>query len=100
MRVRLSTKFSGIIRGVGEAKLAVPQHMLITCVPWQSFEKIVDALSEHHLRITYDRGALELLSPRGDDIPDPIGSPAEVYRECARVIVQNLEPLLPQLEAS
>src|SRR6266699_1145067 len=46
-----------------KGKLAVPQHLLITCVPWRSFEKIVDALSEHHLRITYDRGALELLSP-------------------------------------
>ncbi len=40
-----------------------PQHLLLTCVPWSSFEKIVDALSEHHLRITYDRGSLELMSP-------------------------------------
>jgi L-threonylcarbamoyladenylate synthase len=41
--------------------------------------------------------APRLLSPRGDDIPDPIGSSAEVYRECARVIVQHLEELLPEL---
>jgi Uma2 family endonuclease len=40
-----------------------PQHIVLTCVSWPSFEKIVDALSEHHLRITYDRGSLELMSP-------------------------------------
>jgi Uma2 family endonuclease len=40
-----------------------PQHMVLTCVSWSSFEKIVDALSEHHLRITYDQGTLELMSP-------------------------------------
>jgi Uma2 family endonuclease len=39
------------------------QHMVIEAVPWRSFEKIADALSEHHLRITYDRGRLELMSP-------------------------------------
>jgi hypothetical protein len=33
-----------------------PQHIVLTCVPWGSFEKILDALGEHHLRITYDRG--------------------------------------------
>jgi len=44
--------------------------------------------------------APRLLSPRGDDIPDPIGSSAEVYRECARVIVQHLEDLLPELQSS
>jgi Uma2 family endonuclease len=37
--------------------------MVIDAVPWRSFEKIVDALSEHHLRITYDQGRLELMSP-------------------------------------
>jgi L-threonylcarbamoyladenylate synthase len=44
--------------------------------------------------------APRLLSPRGDDIPDPIGSSAEVYRECARVIAQHLEELLPELQTS
>jgi protein-tyrosine phosphatase len=44
--------------------------------------------------------APRLLSPRGDDIPDPIGGSAEVYRECARAIVQHLEELLPELQAS
>jgi Uma2 family endonuclease len=43
---------------------AVPQHFVLTCVPWESFEKIADALSEHHVRLAYDRGTLELMSPQ------------------------------------
>jgi L-threonylcarbamoyladenylate synthase len=42
--------------------------------------------------------APRLLSARGEDIPDPIGSSAEVYRECARVIVRLLEDFLPELQ--
>jgi protein-tyrosine phosphatase len=42
--------------------------------------------------------APRLLSARGEDIPDPIGSSAEVYRECARIIMQHLEAFLPELE--
>jgi protein-tyrosine phosphatase len=38
-----------------------------------------------------------LLSLEGDDIPDPIGSPPEVYRACARRILGQLEKLLPEL---
>ncbi len=41
-----------------------PQHFVFTCVPWESFEKIADALSEHHVRLAYDRGTLELMSPQ------------------------------------
>jgi Uma2 family endonuclease len=39
------------------------QHLVLTCVPWVAYEQILDALSEHHVRITYDRGALEFISP-------------------------------------
>jgi Uma2 family endonuclease len=39
------------------------QRFVLSAVPWASYEKILDALSEHHVRITYDRGDLELISP-------------------------------------
>jgi protein-tyrosine phosphatase len=41
-----------------------------------------------------------LLSSSGEDIPDPIGSSPEVYRECAGAIVRDLEVLLPELQTS
>jgi Uma2 family endonuclease len=47
------------------------QRFVLSCVPWGAYEQILDALGEHHLRITYDRGALELMSP----LP-----PHEVYK--------------------
>lgn len=42
---------------------------------------------------------LRLLSPTGDDLPDPIGMDQEVYRACARQIVSHLEPLVAELTA-
>jgi protein-tyrosine phosphatase len=38
-----------------------------------------------------------LLSPAGEDIPDPIGYDQEVYRECARQIWLHLEGLVAEL---
>jgi protein-tyrosine phosphatase len=42
--------------------------------------------------------APRLLSGEGHDVPDPIGGPPEVYRECAREILQHLQGLLPRLQ--
>jgi protein-tyrosine phosphatase len=38
-----------------------------------------------------------LLSPDGEDIPDPIGADQETYRECTRQIEHCLERLLPEV---
>jgi protein-tyrosine phosphatase len=38
-----------------------------------------------------------LLSPQGLDVPDPIGSDEEVYRDCAREIARYLEEFLPEV---
>jgi protein-tyrosine phosphatase len=38
-----------------------------------------------------------LLSPHGDDVPDPIGGSPEVYRHCAEQIRKHLEEWLPGL---
>jgi protein-tyrosine phosphatase len=58
----------------------------------------VIAMTRGHLRALAGQPgpAPRLLAP--EDIPDPIGGPPEVYRECARRIEAALEELLPALE--
>jgi protein-tyrosine phosphatase len=41
-----------------------------------------------------------LLSPEGDDLPDPVGYPPAVYEECARRIWSCLAPLVEELRPS
>ena len=36
------------------------EYVLICGVPWDSYERILDAVGEFHLRHTYDRGTLEM----------------------------------------
>ena len=38
-----------------------------------------------------------LLGNDGQDIPDPIGAPQDVYRECAQQILRGLERFLPEV---
>jgi L-threonylcarbamoyladenylate synthase len=38
-----------------------------------------------------------LLSPDGDDVPDPIGAEPEVYRACAHEILGHLQKRLPEI---
>jgi protein-tyrosine phosphatase len=57
-------------------------------------------MTRSHLRMLQEvRGAVpaRLLSPRGEDMLDPIGGESEVYRECALQIRACLEELLPEL---
>jgi len=39
-----------------------------------------------------------LLSPEGEDLPDPIGCDQAVYRECARHIERYLRAILPEIK--
>ncbi len=60
------------------------------------------AMTTSHLRALLGQGldlgpAPRLLSPQGQDVPDPIGGSLEVYRECAQQILQYLQEWLPQL---
>jgi protein-tyrosine phosphatase len=41
---------------------------------------------------------LRLLSPDGQDVPDPIGADQETYRACARQIQEYLAQLLPEVQ--
>lgn len=44
-------------------KLEPRQRFVLWCIGWDAYEKIVEALNEQHVRTTYDRGDLELMSP-------------------------------------
>ncbi|MGH7173730.1 MAG: Uma2 family endonuclease, partial [Gemmataceae bacterium] len=44
-------------------KLEARQRFVLWNLGWQSYELIVEALNEQHVRTTYDRGDLELMSP-------------------------------------
>jgi Uma2 family endonuclease len=39
------------------------QRLLLQGVDWQTYEKFLEAVGERHLRLTYDRGNLELMAP-------------------------------------
>lgn len=39
----------------------LPQYLLLEDVPWDTYEKMSDALSDRSVRVTYDRGALEIM---------------------------------------
>jgi Uma2 family endonuclease len=44
-------------------KLEPRQRFVLWNLGWESYELIVEALNEQHVRSTYDRGDLELMSP-------------------------------------
>ena len=44
-------------------KVEPGQCFVLWQIGWDAYEKIVEALAEHHVRTTYDRGDLELMSP-------------------------------------
>ena len=44
-------------------RLAPAQRFVLHCVSWQEYEKFLEAIGENHVRVTYDRGSIELMSP-------------------------------------
>jgi Uma2 family endonuclease len=54
----------------GPGILAAAQHLpagatlVVPQVTWEDYERLLVVLAEHpHLRVSYDRGALEIMSP-------------------------------------
>jgi Uma2 family endonuclease len=41
----------------------VIERLRLDFVDWATYEKLVDALGEHHVRCTYDCGSLEIMAP-------------------------------------
>jgi Uma2 family endonuclease len=44
-------------------KIEARQHFMLWNLGWDAYEKIIEGLNEQHVRTTYDRGDLELMSP-------------------------------------
>src|SRR5690242_5075551 len=44
-------------------KVEPGQHFMLWQIGWTAYEKFIEAMSEHNIRTTYDRGDLELMSP-------------------------------------
>jgi protein-tyrosine phosphatase len=62
-------------------------------------------MTRAHAAAVVDRFGAAAAKPRllgldGDDIADPIGREQQVYRDCARQILQHLERLVPELQSS
>lgn len=61
---------------------ALPQRFVLHGVNWQTYEKALEAFGDQPIRITYDRGSLELMSPL------PIH---EVYKRCLGLLLAVLD---------
>ena len=44
-------------------RLEPAQRFVLGCVSWEEYGKFLEAIGENHVRVTYDRGSLELMSP-------------------------------------
>jgi Uma2 family endonuclease len=44
-------------------KVEPGQHFMLWQIGWDAYEKFIEAMAEHNVRTTYDRGDLELMSP-------------------------------------
>ena len=52
------------MREVEEVRMSVDvQRFLLNAVSWQAYEKILDAIGDQPIRLTFDRGKLEIMSP-------------------------------------
>jgi protein-tyrosine phosphatase len=61
-----------------------------------AFTMTFSHLQAARARFARGTGRLQLLSPQGLDIADPIGGDREVYQQCAAEILQCLEARLPE----
>jgi len=48
----------------GAVRLAPAQRFVLHGVSWQEYGKFLEAIGENHVRVTYDRGSIELMSPQ------------------------------------
>jgi protein-tyrosine phosphatase len=90
----------GVVRAFG-ADLAGHQSRRLTLEQLMLADHVF-AMTESHLWAleSVDVPGLptpRLLSPEGEDVPDPIGAESEVYRACAHEILGHLQKRLPEI---
>jgi Uma2 family endonuclease len=61
---------------------AIPQRFVVQGINWETYEKVLEAFGDYPIRITYDRGSLELMSPL------PIH---EIYKRCLGLLLAVLD---------
>ncbi|HTU92307.1 MAG TPA: Uma2 family endonuclease [Gemmataceae bacterium] len=61
---------------------AIPQRFVVHGVDWQTYEKTLEAFGNQPIRITYDRGSLELMSPL---------TIHEIYKRCLGLLLAVLD---------
>jgi Uma2 family endonuclease len=68
------------------------QRLLLHEIDWPSYEMLLQALDGHHLRMTYDRGSLEImtLSPEHEGIKNLLRRFIEVLAEEFGLPLKNL----------
>ena len=40
-----------------------PEHVLLHAVSWETYQRLLRELAEQNVRLTYDQGTLEIMSP-------------------------------------
>jgi Uma2 family endonuclease len=43
-------------------RVPLPQRLILYAVPWEQYTRLLRTFSEQHLRLTYDRGTLEIMT--------------------------------------
>ena len=51
-----------LLKPATAVQLEPVQRFVLGCVSWEEYEKFLDAVGERHVRLTYDRGTLELMT--------------------------------------
>jgi tRNA threonylcarbamoyl adenosine modification protein (Sua5/YciO/YrdC/YwlC family) len=91
------------IEAAGELGADLTGHISRLLTPGLAAQAdLVIAMTQSHVLTLASRfpaleSRLRLLSPDGNELPDPIGCEPAVYRECARQILNYLKRLLPEL---
>ncbi len=84
------------------ADLSSHRSQPLTFELWAGADHVF-AMTDSHLAALEGADPAELpvprlLSPEGEDVPDPIGAEPEVYRACARTILGHLQRRLAEIE--
>jgi Uma2 family endonuclease len=48
---------------VSSISLGAQQHIVLNGISWETYEQLLHDLQERHIRVTYDRGDLEMMAP-------------------------------------
>lgn len=73
-------------------RITVREHMLLYGVPWHTYVELRDLPENYHVRMNYDRGTLEIMSPstKHEGNTSIIGRLIEVWTEELNIGIRSL----------